>query len=210
MVVWQPLAVTSAEIISRNQTAAVAYPLLLAGNKCLKAWRHSESQLINERRLILTVDLHFDAGFKRRLIWRRREVIQIWCRVIVYTLWHYKFRILFLMTDVPEKISESDLPWRFTDSVLTTDSIWLRNCARYMIVYTDSSYIISFVLHIIQENPSWAMPTLISSLLQYESTDAEVTEATFCLNALTVCIWIKMYSFFINIYTTALLNVWFW
>lgn len=61
---WLPLAVTSTE----TGTAAVAYPLLLAGHKSLKAWRHSESQLIDERRLVLSMDLHFDAGFKRRLI----------------------------------------------------------------------------------------------------------------------------------------------
>lgn len=52
--------------------------------------------------------------------------------------------------NVPEKGPESGLSCWITDSVLTTDlSAWLRNCAKYMIVFTYNFYIRSFVLLII-------------------------------------------------------------
>lgn len=40
------------------------YPLLLARNKSLEAGRHSKTELIDGRRLVLTVDLNFDPSFK--------------------------------------------------------------------------------------------------------------------------------------------------
>ena len=49
------------------------YPLFLAGDKCLKTGCHSESELVNEGRLVLTVDLNFDPSFKRRLICRNSK-----------------------------------------------------------------------------------------------------------------------------------------
>lgn len=49
------------------------YPLFLAGDKCLKTGCHSESELVNEGWLVLTVDLNFDPSFKRRLICRNSK-----------------------------------------------------------------------------------------------------------------------------------------
>lgn len=40
------------------------YPLFLAGNKRLKPGRYSKPKLVNEGRLVLTVDLNFDPSFK--------------------------------------------------------------------------------------------------------------------------------------------------
>lgn len=50
------------------------YPLLLTGHKGLKPRRHSEAQLVDERRLVLGVDLHFDPRFKRCLVCWHEEV----------------------------------------------------------------------------------------------------------------------------------------
>lgn len=41
-----------------------SYPLLLAGHKRLEAGCHAKSQLVNEGRLILAVDLHLNPSFK--------------------------------------------------------------------------------------------------------------------------------------------------
>ncbi len=49
------------------------YPLFLAGDERLEAWSHSESQLIDERRFILRVDLDFDSRLERRLICEREK-----------------------------------------------------------------------------------------------------------------------------------------
>ena len=49
------------------------YPLFLAGDKRLKTGCHSKSELVNEGRLVLTVDLNFDPSFKRRLICRNSK-----------------------------------------------------------------------------------------------------------------------------------------
>lgn len=40
------------------------YPLFLAGNKGLKARRHSETQLVYEWRLVLGMDLNLDPRFE--------------------------------------------------------------------------------------------------------------------------------------------------
>lgn len=51
--------------------AADTYPLFLAGDEGLKPRRHSEAQLVYERRLVLGVDLNFDPRFERSLVcWR--------------------------------------------------------------------------------------------------------------------------------------------
>lgn len=44
------------------------YPLLLTGNKGLEARRDTEAQLVDVRRLVLTVDLNTDAGLQGCLI----------------------------------------------------------------------------------------------------------------------------------------------
>lgn len=46
-----------------------SHPLLLAGHKGLEPWCHTKAQLVNERRFILTVNLHFDASFEGCLIY---------------------------------------------------------------------------------------------------------------------------------------------
>lgn len=48
--------------------AGAAHPLFLAGHEGLEAWGHAEAQLVDVGRLLLAVDLHPDAGLKRRLI----------------------------------------------------------------------------------------------------------------------------------------------
>jgi hypothetical protein len=40
------------------------YSLFLTGDEGLEAGRHPEAQLVNERRLILGVDLNFDTGLE--------------------------------------------------------------------------------------------------------------------------------------------------
>lgn len=50
-----------------------AHPLLLAGHKGLEPWGHTKAQLVDERRFILTVDLHFDASFEGRLVYENEE-----------------------------------------------------------------------------------------------------------------------------------------
>lgn len=48
------------------------YPLLLGGHKGLESGGHPKSQLLDKGRLGLAVDLHFDSGLERRLLWKRR------------------------------------------------------------------------------------------------------------------------------------------
>lgn len=50
--------------------------MLLTGHKGLKTRCHPETQLVNERRLVLGVDLNFDPRFKRRLVCRRQEKVR--------------------------------------------------------------------------------------------------------------------------------------
>ena len=45
-----------------------AHPLFLAGHEGLEAWRHAKAQLVDVGWLLLAVDLHSDARFKRCLI----------------------------------------------------------------------------------------------------------------------------------------------
>lgn len=44
------------------------YPLLLGGHKGLESGGHPKSQLLDEGRLGLAVDLHFDSGLERCLL----------------------------------------------------------------------------------------------------------------------------------------------
>lgn len=48
--------------------AGGAHPLFLAGHEGLKAWGHTKAKLVDVRWLLLAVDLHSDASFKRRLV----------------------------------------------------------------------------------------------------------------------------------------------
>lgn len=50
--------------------------MLLTGHKGLKTRCHPETQLVNERRLVLGVDLNFDPRFKRRLVCGRQEKVR--------------------------------------------------------------------------------------------------------------------------------------
>lgn len=47
------------------------YPLFLGGHKGLESRGHPKSQLLDEGRLRLAVDLHFDSGLERRVLWKR-------------------------------------------------------------------------------------------------------------------------------------------
>lgn len=48
--------------------AVIRYPLLLGGNECLEAGGDPEAQLVEERRLRLSVKLYLYAGLIGRLI----------------------------------------------------------------------------------------------------------------------------------------------
>lgn len=58
-----------------NTTCKSLYPLFLAGNKCLEPGCHSKPKLVNEGRLVLTVDLNFDPSFKWCLICRKTKCV---------------------------------------------------------------------------------------------------------------------------------------
>lgn len=49
------------------------YPLLLAGHEGLEAGCHPEAQLVDQRGLVLAVDLHLDPGFERGLVCGREK-----------------------------------------------------------------------------------------------------------------------------------------
>lgn len=49
------------------------YPLFLTGHERLESWSHTESQLIDEGRLVLRVELNFNPGLKRRLVCRDKN-----------------------------------------------------------------------------------------------------------------------------------------
>lgn len=67
-----PLSITvTLQHPTRTRLPQPSHPLLLAGYEGLEARGHTKSQLVNERRFILTVDLHFDACFEGRLIYRK-------------------------------------------------------------------------------------------------------------------------------------------
>lgn len=47
--------------------------MLLRGHKSLEPWCHPKAQLLDERRLRLTVDLNFHSCFKRRFLWKSKK-----------------------------------------------------------------------------------------------------------------------------------------
>lgn len=69
MKVWKLMSMYNTAFCGMQQAQSVIrYPLLLGGNECLEAWGNPEAQLVEERRLWLSVKLYLYAGLIGHLI----------------------------------------------------------------------------------------------------------------------------------------------